>query len=279
MQSFGCIMKPMDDDLDDVFKALADPYRRRLLDRLHVQNGQTLGMLCAQMEMSRQGVAKHLDLLEAASLVVTLRRGREKLHYLNPAPIQAVAERWLHKFEAGRSNALAELKKSLEEGRSMPDMNLTTESTVYALYVGAAPAKVWEALTSSEFTPKYFFGRRAESEWTAGSAWLLRRPDGAVDVEGVVRESDPPRRLVLTWRAVGMVAMKELPVAVVTYEIEPVGDEAVRLTMTEAHPTPIPAFLLEGGRRGWPMILSGLKTLLETGRPLELQTPEPPRKD
>ncbi|MGL5097625.1 MAG: SRPBCC family protein, partial [Planctomycetia bacterium] len=144
---------------------------------------------------------------------------------------------------------------------------------------GAAPVKVWDALTSSGFTERYFFGRRVESEWAVGSAWRLLRPDGAIDVEGVVRESVPPRKLVLTWRAVGMIQMKEPPESVVTYEIEAVGDEAVRLTMTEAHPTPIPAFLLEGGRRGWPMILSGLKTLLETGRPLELQTPEPPRKE
>ena len=105
----------MSPDLDNVFKALADPGRRLLLDRLFELNGQTLGQLCGHLEMSRQAVAKHLGVLEEASLVVTLRRGREKLHYLNPAPIHEIAERWIHKFERGRLRALADLKKRLEE--------------------------------------------------------------------------------------------------------------------------------------------------------------------
>jgi DNA-binding transcriptional ArsR family regulator len=102
-------------DLDNVFKALADPGRRLLLDRLFEQNGQTLGQLCKHLDMTRQAVAKHLGVLEEASLVVTLRRGREKLHHLNPAPIHEIAERWIHKFERGRLHALADLKKRLEE--------------------------------------------------------------------------------------------------------------------------------------------------------------------
>lgn len=149
---------------------------------------------------------------------------------------------------------------------------LTTESTLYVTYVAAAPERVWQALTSAEFTERYFFGRRAESSWEAGAGWCLRMPDGRVDVAGTVLEADPPRRLSLSWR---VEAMRDVPECIVTYAIEPVGDEMVRLTMEEAHPTPIPAELLEGGRRGWPMILSGLKTLLETGRPLPLPTPQP----
>ncbi len=104
----------MDGDLDKVFKALADPGRRLLLDRLHADNGQTLGQLCERMDMTRQAVTKHLKLLEEASLVVTIRRGREKLHYLNPVPIHAISERWIGKFERGRLRALAELKRTLE---------------------------------------------------------------------------------------------------------------------------------------------------------------------
>lgn len=104
-------------DLDKVFKALADPGRRLLLDRLHVQNGQTLGQLCQHLDMTRQAVTKHLKLLEGASLVVTLRRGREKLHYLNPVPIHQIADRWIGKYERGRLRALAELKKKLASGR------------------------------------------------------------------------------------------------------------------------------------------------------------------
>src|SRR6476646_4251987 len=105
----------MDVDTDKVFKALADPSRRQLLDRLHAENGQTLGKLCERLNMSRQAVTKHLKLLEAATLVVTIRRGREKLHYLNPVPIHEIAERWIGKYERGRLRVLAELKKTLEE--------------------------------------------------------------------------------------------------------------------------------------------------------------------
>lgn len=104
----------MGEDLDKVFKALADPGRRLLLDRLHARNGQTLGELCEHLDMSRQAVTKHLKLLEEATLVVTVRRGREKLHYLNPVPIYAIADRWINKYERGRLQILAELKKNLE---------------------------------------------------------------------------------------------------------------------------------------------------------------------
>jgi DNA-binding transcriptional ArsR family regulator len=101
-------------DFDKVFKALADPGRRLLLDRLHAENGQTLGALCEHLDMSRQAVTKHLKLLEAASLVVTIWQGREKLHYLNPVPIHEIADRWIGKYERGRLRALADLKKKLE---------------------------------------------------------------------------------------------------------------------------------------------------------------------
>ena len=104
----------MADDFDKVFKALADPGRRLLLDRLHEENGQTLGQLCQRMDMSRQAVTKHLKLLEEASLVVPIWRGREKLHYLNPVPIYEISERWIGKFERGRLRALSDLKKTLE---------------------------------------------------------------------------------------------------------------------------------------------------------------------
>jgi|SRR5579884_895163 len=100
--------------MDKVFKALADPARRLLLDRLFADNGRTLGQLCAGLDMTRQAVSKHLAVLEEANLVVTLKRGREKLHYLNPVPIHEIAERWIGKFEHGRLRALAELKDRLE---------------------------------------------------------------------------------------------------------------------------------------------------------------------
>jgi DNA-binding transcriptional ArsR family regulator len=104
----------MDADLDKVFRALADPSRRMLLDRLHADNGQTLGQLCERMDMTRQAVTKHLKVLEDAALVVPIWRGREKLHYLNPVPIHEIADRWIGKFDRGRLRALAELKRKLE---------------------------------------------------------------------------------------------------------------------------------------------------------------------
>jgi len=115
MQPFGCIMQPVIADADKVFKALADPSRRRLLDMLHADNGQTLGELCEHLDMTRQAVTKHLLLLEAANLVVVVWRGREKLHYLNPMPISEIFDRWVGKYERRRVRALADLKKALEE--------------------------------------------------------------------------------------------------------------------------------------------------------------------
>lgn len=150
----------------------------------------------------------------------------------------------------------------------------TVQSTVYVIYIAAAAEKVWEALTSSAFTTQYFFGRSAESDWTVGANWSLRKPDGRADASGRVIESDPPHKLTVSWNIDW--AEPKLPECFVTYEIETVGDNLVRLTMTEAHPTPIAAHLLEGGRKGWPMILSGLKSLIETGRALSIPTPQPP---
>ena len=112
MQPNGCLSSFM----DEVFRALADASRRELLDRLRAENGQTLGDLCARLDMTRQAVSKHLGILEEANLVATVKRGREKLHYLNPVPIHEIGERWIGKFERGRLQALSDMKKALEEG-------------------------------------------------------------------------------------------------------------------------------------------------------------------
>ncbi|HSU16510.1 SRPBCC family protein [Longimicrobium sp.] len=154
-------------------------------------------------------------------------------------------------------------------------MMMTTQSTVYVTYIAATAERVWEALTSPEHTERYFFGRRIESDWKEGSTWTLWMPDGRADVSGRVLRAERPRVLSVSWRVEWIEELRDLPESIVTYTIEPLGD-VVRLTMEEAHPTPIPEELLEGGRQGWPMILSGLKTLLETGRALNLAVPEPP---
>jgi DNA-binding transcriptional ArsR family regulator len=104
--------------MDEVFKALADPSRRKLLDELHKNNGQTLGALCEHLDMTRQAVTKHLVILEAANLVVVVWRGREKLHYLNPVPLHEISERWIGKYERHRLQALSDLKKGLEETKN-----------------------------------------------------------------------------------------------------------------------------------------------------------------
>jgi uncharacterized protein YndB with AHSA1/START domain len=162
---------------------------------------------------------------------------------------------------------------------NMTNSQLTTESTIYVTYIAASAEQIWTALTTSAQTTLYFFGRSVESNWRPGSPWMLRRPDGSLDVQGEVRECDRPRRLVLSWKVEGHPSLKDLPEVIVSYDIEPAGEGVTRLTMTEAHPTPIPAFLLEGGRRGWPMILSGLKSLLETGRALKIATPARPKAE
>jgi uncharacterized protein YndB with AHSA1/START domain len=149
-------------------------------------------------------------------------------------------------------------------------------NVVYIIYIQATPERVWDALTRPEFTRDYFFGRTVESDWKTGSPWLLRMPDGRIDVQGEVLEADRPRRLKLSWTVVWNAEMAKLPAAHVTYDIETVGG-MVKLTMTQANDFELEDRFLEGGRQGWPMILSGLKSLLETGKPLDLPTPAAPK--
>jgi uncharacterized protein YndB with AHSA1/START domain len=146
---------------------------------------------------------------------------------------------------------------------------------VYVIYIDSTPQKVWDALTRSEFTSRFLFGRTVESDWKQGSPWKLVMPDGRDDVVGEVLESDPPRRLKLSWVVVWIEEMSKLPPTHVTYDIEQVGG-VVKLTMTQANNFEIEERYLEGGRQGWPIILSGLKSLVETGRPLDIPTPGAP---
>ena len=143
--------------MDDVFKALADPSRRRLLDSLNSCNGQTLGELCGQLDMARQSVSKHLAVLEAANLVTTAWRGREKLHYLNAEPINAIAERWIDRYSRRRVLALADLKRALEN----PPMG--RPEFVYTTYINTTPQRLWQALTDPVFCRRYL-GSAIESD-------------------------------------------------------------------------------------------------------------------
>ena len=233
-----------------MFKALADPTRRYLLDLLHEQNGQTLGELCVRLDMTRQAATQHLSVLEAANLVSTVRRGREKLHYLNPVPLHEVQERWIDKFERPRLRALSAVKQKAEA--TMSDR----PAYVYVTYIQSTPEQVWHALTDADLTAQYW-GHANVSDWQPGSRWEHRRTDGSgiADVTGEVLESSPPRRLVTTWSG------DDEP-SQVTFEIEPFHD-IVRLTVTHEN-------LDEAGRAeagaGWAAVMANLKTLLETGR-------------
>ena len=256
---------PSDNDrsgMDKVFKALADPTRRHLLDRLREHNGQTLAEMCAHIAMTRQSATQHLDILEAANLLSTVRRGREKLHYLNPVPLHEIRERWIDEFERPRLQALSTVKRRAEE--DMADK----PTFVYVTYIESTPDKVWHALTDADLTAEYW-GHSNVSDWEAGSTWEHQRTDGTrtADVVGTVVESMAPTRLVTTWASPGV----ELADAVsrVTFDIEPYG-EIVRLTVT--HENLADETERDEAAAGWAAVLSNLKSLLETGRVLS-QTP------
>jgi uncharacterized protein YndB with AHSA1/START domain len=147
---------------------------------------------------------------------------------------------------------------------------------VYTIYVACTPEKVWEALTSAEFSRRYFFGNAVEVDLRIGGAYSVRTPDGALHISGEVIECDPPKRLTFTFNVNWPALIEKLGPTLVTYDIEPAGD-AVRVTLTEAHDRPLSDDILSGGRQGWPAILSSLKSLLETGRPLVIKMAPPQR--
>ncbi|MET9220902.1 ArsR/SmtB family transcription factor [Streptomyces sp. NPDC088197] len=250
--------------MDPVFKALADPTRRLLLDRLREQNGQTLRELCERLGMARQSVTQHLDLLGQANLVTVVRRGRERLHYLNPAPIHDIEERWISGFDKPRLRALSAIKNLAEE-YAMTDESVSVPTYVYVTYIRATPEQVWRALTDADLTARYW-GHANVSDWRPGSAWEHRRADGsgAVDAVGQVREAEPPTRLVLTFEdSVGKEPPREP--SEVTFLVEPHQD-IVRLTVT--HEKLANTDMFNGISRGWPAVLANLKSLLETGEVL-----------
>jgi uncharacterized protein YndB with AHSA1/START domain len=241
--------------MDKVFKALADPTRRSLLDELFREDGQTLSALEARLPMTRIGVMKHLRVLEDAGLVTTRRRGREKLHFLNPVPIRLVHDRWVSKYAEPWAATLSDLKTRLE----------TIMEKVFEIYIKTTPERLWEAITDPDLRASYSFGVRTETDWSPGSTYESFHPSmEAPFVAGENLEVDPPRRLVQSMTALWGEDVVAEGTSRVTWEIEPVGDSC-RLVVTHDQ-------LREGANDqlygGWPMILSGLKTLLETGEPL-----------
>jgi uncharacterized protein YndB with AHSA1/START domain/DNA-binding transcriptional ArsR family regulator len=254
---------------DEVFRALADPSRRTLLDRLFERDGQTLGELeTALPKMTRFGVMKHLRVLEGASLVTSRKVGRERHHYLNPVPIRRVHDRWLDRYAIRAADLLTDLKTILESPMTSPDPATTAEAAprhVFATFIRATPEAIWRALTDSDFTTRYWYGSTVHSAWTAGAPWELRTGGGQVGITGEVLEAVAPSRLVVTYKQ-AWGGVDEAP-SRVTFEIEGAGPGVQKLTVV--HETePGTTTQIADVAAGWPFIIAGLKTLLETGEPL-----------
>lgn len=270
-------------DIDDIFKALADPARRRLLDRLNEHNGQNLNDLCEGMDMTRQSVTKHLEILEAANLVVVIRRGRERLHYLNAAPIHEVADRWIDQYHHERVRALADLKDALE----LPTMNAPattdTRSFVYTTYIKTTPEQLWSALTSPAFTKRYW-DMEFVTDWQPGSHMTWKHKDVVLDdPEQIVVDATPYTRLSYTWHTMTPEFGKHVGIdaatiaaldeetrrqrSKATFEIE---DLEGKCKLTVIHDDfPADSTMLSMVSTGWPAVISSLKTLLETGQHID----------
>jgi uncharacterized protein YndB with AHSA1/START domain/DNA-binding transcriptional ArsR family regulator len=261
---------------DEVFKALADPTRRGLLDALFDEDGQTLSALERRVPMTRFGVMKHLRLLENAELVVTRRVGREKLHFLNPVPIRLLYERWVNKYTERMAAALTGLKRELEEEQMepinvphqmplVPSQDGKSAMAVFEIYIKTTPERLWQAITDRKMRAKYNFGVEIHSDWTQGSRYLASVPGAGIEItEGENLEVDPPRRLVQSFRALWSDEVRAAGFSRVTWEITPVGDSC-RLVVVHDR---LPVDAMPELYGGWPMVLSGLKTLLETGERL-----------
>jgi uncharacterized protein YndB with AHSA1/START domain/DNA-binding transcriptional ArsR family regulator len=256
------------DDPELVFKALADKTRRALLDSLRERNGQTLGELCGPLAMARQSATQHLEILETANLIATVRRGREKLHYLNPVPLWEIHDRWIERFERPRLRVLQAIKRQAEE-----DTMAGRPAFVYVTYIESSAERVWEALTQPEITAAYW-GHSTVSDWKVGSPWELQRTDGSgmADIAGTVIERAPPHRLVISWGPPGETSADRI--SRVTFEIEPYH-EIVRLTVIHED---LDDDMFVSISRGWPAVLANLKSLLETGHVLSRSPWEMPHQ-
>lgn len=249
--------------MEEIFRALGDESRRKLLDLLFERDGQRLGELASHLAMTRFGVMKHLRILEEAGLVTTRKVGREKLHYLNPVPIRLVHDRWISKYAEPFVGAMTKLQKELE-GTPMGQPR-----HVYEVYIRTTPTRLWDGITSGDMTRRYFHSTRVTSTWKPGDpvTWVDDQ-GGQVQVEGTVLECDPPRRLVHTWHALYSEETRADRPSRVTWEIQQMGPTCL-LTLTHDDFDGETA-TYRGVARGWVAILHSLKSLIETGEPLEM---------
>ncbi|CAG7653976.1 metalloregulator ArsR/SmtB family transcription factor [Paenibacillus allorhizosphaerae] len=250
---------------NEIFKALADPSRRTLLDLLNASDGRTLNDLCAPLQMSRFGVMKHLNILEEAGLITTRKVGREKLHYLNAVPIRQIYDRWVSKYAEPWAIELTSLKNELERGTNMDNK----PRHVNRIAIKATPDQVWQAITDPAKTSKFWFNCSIRSDWEEGAPFELWDQQGEKKAEGVILTLNPPHQLVMSWRLLSFPdAAGESP-SRITWEIashnEFPGVTLVTAVHDEFEQAAHTAKILENGL---PIVLSGMKTFLETGSTL-----------
>ncbi len=252
------------DPEDPVFRALSDPSRRLLLDRLFERDGQTLGSLCAHLPgMTRFGVMRHLEVLEGAGLVTTRKVGRTRLHYLNPVPIRLIHDRWISKYSEPVVGAMSALKQHLEAPMSV---NAQAPDHVYAVYLRATRERVWRAITDGDETVRYYYGTRVASDWTTGAPIVYAYPDGTFAADGSVVELDPPKRLVMMFHPRWDPEIEAEGPLRMTWELESISG-ATKLTVTTSGLRP-GSRMAEDFAGGIVFIVSGLKTVVETGEPM-----------
>lgn len=249
--------------MDEVFKAINDPSRRLLLDSLYERDGQTLGELCAYLpEMTRYGVMNHLNILEEAGLVTTLKQGRSKYHYLNPVPIKLVHNRWISRYAEPRVGAITGIKARLETGEQAMDKPVH----IYKSYIRASVEAVWAAITNPEQTVQYFYGTAVDSEWEVGSPMTYAYPDGTLASEGHIISIDPPKRLEFTFHALWDEQLKQEGPAREVWALAEMNG-MVELTI-ELYDVAEDSKTMTEFTSGFPYIVAGLKSLLETGEAL-----------
>ena len=248
----------VDDSAAPAFRALADPSRRLLLDRLFERDGQTLGELTGHLpDMTRFGVMRHLDVLESAGLISTRKEGREKRHFLNPVPIRLIHDRWISKYSAPVLGAMSALKGHLEA----PPMAVPPEQLdhVYSIFINAPPERIWRAITDGDDTAQYYYGTRVVSDWQQGSHIRYDYPDGTPAADGEVLAVDPPNRLEMTFRALWDPELQEHGHVRQLWELE-AADSATKLTVSTFGMSARQAQEFGGGMV-W--IVSGLKSHVE----------------
>ncbi len=249
--------------MDVVFRALKDPSRRHLLDVLFERDGQTLTDLCGHLpDMTRYGVMNHLSVLEEGGLVATKKVGRDKFHYLNPVPIRLIHDRWINKFTESTAASLARLTIDLDEGET----TMTAPTHVYETYIRCQPAAAWKAIIDGDETVKYFYGTRVESTWAVGSPIQYFAPSGDVVADGEIVAFEDGARVEMTFLPHWDPTLEaEGPTRMAWLVDERNGATRVRVEYYELDPASASyADFMEG----LPLIVAGLKTVLETGEPL-----------